>query len=119
MTTKPPNKNLKPLAVESDDIVFDEPWQAQVLAMADLLIQSNQISANDWSAALGSQLKSSQNIADGLISDKQNYYKAALAALTQLIDNQNIISEQQLQTREDDWKNAYLSTPHGMPVVLD
>jgi len=111
-------KVVKPLAVESAEAVFDEPWQAQVLAMADLLIQSKQISAGDWSSALGEQLKINQTVADGFNDNKENYYRAALSALIQLVESQQIISHQQLHTREDDWKNAYLSTPHGKPVEL-
>ena len=111
-------KIIKPLAVGPEEIVFDEPWQAQVLAMADLLIQSKQLSANEWASALGEQLKLTQNIADDSKNAKENYYQAALLALTQLIESSQIISQRQLHNRIDDWKSAYLSTPHGKPVEL-
>ena len=111
-------QNLKPLAVGPDETVFDEPWQAQVLAMADLLIQSNQLSAGDWSSVLGKQLESTQDVAAGLNDAKENYYHAALSALMLLVDSNRIITSEQLKCREDDWKKAYLSTPHGKPVVL-
>ena len=112
------SKQLDPLPVGPEDVVFDEPWQAQVLAMADLLIQSNQLSATDWSNTLGEQLKITQDVTDGDQDAKENYYQAALNALMQLIDNKTIISHNQLHNREEDWRNAYLSTPHGKPVVL-
>lgn len=112
------DKKIKPLAVGAQETVFDEPWQAQVLAMADLLIQSGQLAATDWSSALGAQLKIKQQVAGGFNDAKENYYQAALLALTQLIESHQIISHQQLHSREVDWKNAYLSTPHGRPVEL-
>lgn len=99
--------------------MFDEPWQAQVLAMADLLIQSNQLSAGDWSTALGRQLESVQDIADGLDDDREKYYLAALSALAELIDARQLVASRQIDRREQDWKNAYLSTPHGEPVKLE
>ena len=114
-----PNKHVTPLPVSPGETVFDEPWQAQVLAMADLLIQSKRITANDWSSALGEQLKTTQTVSDDLNDAKENYYKAALIALTTLMDSKNIVSQQQLHNREDDWKSAYLSTPHGKPVRLN
>ncbi len=52
--------------------VFDEPWQAQVLAMADTLIQSGQLSAQDWASALGSHLKAAEAV--GNRDTAETYY---------------------------------------------
>ena len=35
---------------------FEEPWQAQALALADSLVQAGRFSATDWAAALGTAL---------------------------------------------------------------
>ncbi len=107
-------QSINPMPVEPGNPVFDEPWQAQILAMADLLIQSKQISATDWASAFGEQLAKKQAIEDTL----ENYYHAALIALTKLMDTHQIISNKQLKLREKDWEKAYLSTPHGLPVSL-
>ena len=107
-------KQLTPISVATGQPTFEEPWQAQALAMADLLIQSDRISATDWSEALGEQLTIWQSEQD----TQENYYQAVLAALTELIEDRNLISNNQIVQREEDWKQAYLSTPHGQPVKL-
>ncbi len=108
------DNRLSPKPVKSGQPAFAELWQAQVLAMADLLIQSGQISATNWSETLGKQLAIKQAEKD----TQENYYQAVLAALTELTEARNIISVNQLEQREEDWKKAYLSTPHGQPVLL-
>ena len=108
------NSVLQPLPSGADQPVFDEQWQAQALAMADLLIQSGQIEATDWSLTLGKYLKQWQSEADNMTS----YYRAVLAALAELINQQKLLSMDQIAQREEDWKTAYLSTPHGQPVKL-
>ena len=40
---------LKPLAAVDGEPAFDEAWQAQVLAIADTLVQSGLYSASEWS----------------------------------------------------------------------
>ena len=106
---------LKPKIVEPGSPVFSEPWQAQVMAMADLLIESGQLPASQWSSILGAHLKVKQFDEDSL----ENYYLSALAALTELIERHDLISSDQLENREQDWKKAYLATPHGQPVELE
>ena len=51
--------SLKPLANADGEPGFAEPWQAQALAMADILIQSGLFSASSWSEALGRALQDS------------------------------------------------------------
>ena len=41
--------------------VFAEQWQAQVLAIAENLIQQQKFSANQWSEALGREIKNHTN----------------------------------------------------------
>ena len=119
MSSKPtgnsPDFLLNPLAGEPGKPVFDEQWQAQVLAMADLLIQSGQIDAAEWSQVLGRSLKKWQPEQADTIT---NYYCAVLEALAMLIDQKELLTMDQISQREDDWKSAYLSTPHGQPVKL-
>ncbi len=107
--------SLQPFLRDQDQPVFDEQWQVQALGMADLLIQSGLISANEWSQTLGKHLKHLQTTdADQL----QSYYQAVLNALEELIQQQELLTDSQINYREQAWKDAYLSTPHGQPVKL-
>jgi hypothetical protein len=43
------------LAAVDGEPAFDEAWQAQVLAIADSLVQNGMFSAGAWSEALGAR----------------------------------------------------------------
>ena len=97
--------------------IFAEPWNAQALAMADLLIKSGRISQSDWAEALGAE------IADAWAADhpdnSETYYNAALSALERLMVAVGSVSYEELELRREDWEHAYLETPHGKPVNLN
>jgi len=96
--------------------VFEEPWQAQVLAMADSLVQAGRISASDWADALGTELARAE--AAGRPDTTATYYVAALAALENLATQATAITAEDLATRKAEWTRAYEATPHGQPVTL-
>jgi len=96
--------------------VFDEPWQAQVLAMVDSLITSGVIEATAWSDTLGNELKKAQRL--DASDDITTYYKAVLQALEQLLDRYTDISRTEVSNKRDAWEQAYLATPHGQPVKI-
>ena len=105
------------LASADDAPPFDEPWQAQVMAMAFRLIDAGHFSNRQWSAALGEALvRASERGED---DDTATYYRAALEALESLLASSGSVSNEALSGRTEAWRNAYLRTPHGQPVVLD
>lgn len=95
---------------------FDDPWQAQALALADGMVKSGQFSAADWAAELGLALKQAQD--SGVPDTLGTYYAAVLSALETLSDARTDISAQDRAQRRAEWEAAYLRTPHGKPVVL-
>jgi nitrile hydratase accessory protein len=107
---------LGPLARRDDEPVFDEPWQAQVLALAFNLIAQGVFSASQWSDALGAELKHAA--ASGEPDDPQTYYRSALAALESLLATDDRVVAERLSDRVETWRRAYLNTPHGQPVEL-
>jgi nitrile hydratase accessory protein len=96
--------------------MFSEPWQAQVLAMADLLVQSGTISKSDWAETLGTEIRAAT--VAGRPDDTETYFSAALSALEHLLVTGQSVSSQELTVRRDEWEHAYERTPHGQPVVL-
>ena len=107
---------LKPLASVDGEPDFDEPWQAEVLAIADTLVHNGLFSAGAWSQALGKALRKAE--ASGASDDQQTYYQCALAALEDLIAQHSEIDGPAMAAKRGDWEQAYLSTPHGQPVKL-
>lgn len=97
--------------------VFDEPWQAQVLALADTLIKGGNFSAKNWAQALGEALKAAD--ARGAPDTTDTYYLCAVEALEKLVAANTKIDTSAMTGRKDAWMRAYLSTPHGQPVNLD
>jgi nitrile hydratase accessory protein len=95
---------------------FSEAWQAQVLAMADSLRESGLFTASEWSDQLGLELKKAdQAMAD---DDLNTYFNGALNALEVLVASHSVIDSDSMQSKRKDWELAYLSTPHGQPVIL-
>lgn len=107
---------LKPLASRDGEPAFDEPWQAEALAVADSLVQRGLFSAGEWSAALGHALRAAE--ADGVEDTQETYYRCVLAALEELVDRHSDIDKAAMQAMRSDWEEAYRATPHGQPVRL-
>lgn len=107
---------IGPLARRDDEPVFDEPWQAQVLALAFALVKVGIFTAVEWSDALGAELRRAAD--RGEPDDQTTYYAAALSALEGLIAADGRVTTDGLAARIEQWRRAYLNTPHGQPVEL-
>jgi nitrile hydratase accessory protein len=112
------NSNHRPQPLKDLDgmPVFAQEWQAQTLAMVDALITNRLIEPSSWSEAFGSALNRAH--ASGNLDDMDTYYAVALATLEKLMTEQCEVSEAEILSKKDDWKQAYLRTPHGLPVEL-
>ncbi len=108
-----------PLAPLGDDTgpIFDEPWHAQVLALADAMVQAGHFSASDWAEALGAARSAAETRGDP--DTVETYYLCAVEALEGLVAGNTAISGDALRDRKDAWARAYLATPHGKPVKLE
>jgi len=110
------NERPAPLKIDGDGPVFDEPWQAQAMALADSLVSEGLVDACVWSQTLGSALRSAE--ARGEPDNRKTYYCAILAAVEHVLAAAAYASSQEVGRRTQEWRNAYVSTPHGQPVVL-
>lgn len=112
----PEPAGIGPLARRDGEAAFDEPWQAQVLALAFTLVEDGAFGRVEWSDALGAELR--RAAARGDPDGPETYYAAALAALEGLLAAGGRITPAGLGERVEAWRRAYLHTPHGEPVVL-
>jgi nitrile hydratase accessory protein len=107
---------IGPLKRMDDGPVFDEPWQAQVLAIADAMSRAGAFTPSQWSEALGQELRHAET--EGAPDNVTTYYEAALMALERLLVSGGLATPEALENRRADWIRAYLATPHGQPVKL-
>jgi nitrile hydratase accessory protein len=112
----PEHEAVRPLARRDGTPAFDEPWQAEALAIAHALVERGVFSAREWSAALGDQLRAAE--AQGEPDTQGTYYAAAVAALTALVVSRGAVPPAALAERTEAWRDAYRHTPHGHPVEL-
>lgn len=107
---------LLPAAVGDGEATFDEPWQAELLALAYSLADRGVFSRSEWSEQLGATL--CRAATDGAPDTLATYYAAVLEALETLLARSGQVSAQALSERTESWRRAYLATPHGEPVLL-
>ncbi|EEE35584.1 conserved hypothetical protein [Rhodobacteraceae bacterium KLH11] len=106
-----PDDPLKPLRPQ-----FLEGWHAQALALADTLVTNGAITAQEWANTLGAALDEAER--SGAPDTEDTYYNAVVQALETVTVTGTDIKHAEIKNRKKAWTEAYLSTPHGQPVVL-
>jgi nitrile hydratase accessory protein len=97
---------------------FGAPWQVEAYALGQALVASGLVPIKDWTNALSAALRHRLDDCDAP-DNSDTYYAAVAEALSNLVVREGLITEEDIQTRTDAWRNAYKSTPHGKPVSLD
>ena len=112
----PDDPSLRPIPRGPDGPLFNEPWEAQALALAYRLIEEGCITRSEWAEALGAAIKRAQ--AEGDPDEGGTYYRHVLAAVEAVTVEKGLAGRTELSDRKQAWTEAYLSTPHGKPVEL-
>lgn len=92
---------------------FDEPWQAQVFAMAVMLNERGLFDWSEWASALGAQIAAGPQEAGN-----DAYFHNWLRALENLLIAKGVASAGDLAGLAAAWRAAAAATPHGRPIVL-
>lgn len=95
---------------------FAEPWQAQAFALANALIDKGFFTAEEWAQALGAEIRRAQAAGDP--DTGETYYNHWLKALERLSAEKGLATGTEVDERAEEWRNAYLCTPHGQAVAL-
>jgi nitrile hydratase accessory protein len=110
---------------EQTDRAFCEPWQAQVFALAVQLSEAGHFTWTEWSEHFGAHLKAAAAARGPLDEftpmpavDSPEYYDVWLDALESLLVQRGLARAGELAELKEAWTEAYLQTPHGMPVEL-
>ncbi len=96
--------------------VFDEPWHAQIFAMTVALNEAGRLGWSDWAARFSATLQRYR--LDRELNGGDDYFHAWLDTLEQLLSEQGATQVGELADVSAAWREAYLTTPHGQPVVL-
>ena len=94
---------------EAPEAPFEEPWQAQAFALTVDLHARGAFSWGEWSEALGTAIAEAPDAP---------YYERWLVALEGLALERGFTQAAELAGREEAWRRAYETTPHGKPVIL-
>ena len=116
--TTRPGSNLdarSALPADRTGPVFEEPWQAAAFALAVHLSERGAFAWSEWSAALGREI---QAAAQRDPAKDEAYFDRWLDALEELCAAKGLIDPTQVDRRQEEWRRAYLDTPHGEPVEL-
>lgn len=96
--------------------VFREPWEARAFALTVRLSEAGFFTWSEWAAALGRQIKAAQTCGDPDLGS--TYYEHWLKALEELCSGKDLVHNAEVTRRAEEWRQAYLHTPHGRPVEL-
>ena len=94
---------------------FEKPWHGQIFAITVSLSENKLFEWREFSKALANQIKIDK-------TEKQNseddYFFSWIKALENLIINKKIVDKKNLKQIKENWKDAFLATPHGNPVRI-
>lgn len=107
---------ITPDAPVADNAPFEHPWQAQVFSLIVYLHQAGQFSWKAWVDVFSDEIKAGPMQEHESINDA--YYRQWVSAAEKMLLSLELTGEQDIARRTDEWRQAYLNTPHGMPVVL-
>lgn len=105
---------LAALPAEHEGPVFEEPWQAIAFALAVHLSERGTIPWREWSAALGREIHATA----GDPAQAAGYFQHWLDALERICADKGLVDPADMRMRQEEWRRAYLHTPHGEPVAL-
>lgn len=116
MPAKPDIDALPALPRDDDGPVFREPWEAQAFAIILQLHESGHFTWPEWVTIFSEQIGRAQTAGDPDMGN--TYYNHWLAALERLCVEKGLTEAGHLSARKEDWRRAYLNTPHGRPIEL-
>ncbi len=108
--------NLPNLPTDEEGPVFAEPWQAQAFALAVRLCDEGHFTWAEWVEVFSEEVKRAQAEGDPDLGD--TYYNHWINVLEKIISQKNVVTTSDMKSRKEQWRQAYLRTPHGAPVKL-
>ena len=105
----------------SPEQAFDAPWHAEVFALAVHLNEGGYFDWPEWAGRFGENLAAAKTAKIGVVEGldgSDDYYEIWLQTLTELMQEKGLVDAKMLASIKAQWRDAYLTTPHGKPVHL-
>ena len=100
---------------------FDAPWHAEVFALAVHLNEGGYFDWPEWAGWFGENLAAAKTAKIGVVEGldgSDDYYQIWLQTLIELMQEKGLVDAKMLASIKAQWREAYLTTPHGKPVHL-
>ena len=100
---------------------FDAPWHAEVFALAVHLNEGGYFDWPEWAGRFGENLAAAKTAKIGVVEGldgSDDYYQIWLQTLIDLMQEKGLVDAKMLASIKAQWREAYLTTPHGKPVHL-
>ncbi len=109
---------LEPLNLPRDEggPVFERPWQAQAFALVVELYKAGKFRWPEWVEVFSQEIKASPALPGESAND--TYYRQWLTALETMVSSRKLVMGAEVSDRQEEWRQAYLNTPHGQPILL-
>ena len=107
---------LEEVPRDDDGPIFNEPWEASAFALAVRLSEAGYFTWQEWAFALNVELTDAQSNGDPDLGN--TYYHHWVEALERLCVAKSLLSQLDINERKEDWRMAFLKTPHGKSVEL-
>ena len=108
--------DLPALPRDKEGPVFTEPWEAQAFALAVCLSEVGCFTWPEWVEILSQEIKAAQERGDPDLGN--TYYQHWLNALERICAEKELVGHEDMSQRQQEWRRAYLNTPHGQPIEL-
>jgi len=106
-----------PLPQDSgDSFHFDEPWQAQAIAITVELNRHGFFSWTEWVEVFSEEIRAHPATPEE--GHTTGYYRQWLTALETIMAERGISQAPEIEAVQERWRTAYLHTPHGRPIEL-
>ena len=109
-------RDLGQIPSDADGPVFRAPWEAATFALAVRLSQAGHFTWQEWTEALTREIAEAQREGDPDLGD--TYYHHWASALEHLCAEKDLVGLPEMDRRKEEWRRAYLNTPHGKPIEL-
>ena len=103
------------LPLTEDGPIFSAPWQAQAFAITVRLFEEGHFTWPEWVQYLSAEIAVASDAREDSLDV---YYRHWLTALEQLVMDKGLASTGEMNRRKEEWRRAYVNTPHGSPVEI-
>ena len=97
------------------DLIFSEPWQAELFAITVNLHEKGLFHWESWTTKLGISLQRGKNKSK---DDLEHYFLNWLSALEETLLEKKVTELTKIMSIENAWRDAISKTPHGKKVEI-